>query len=105
MRHRSGKLFTDYTFGLWDRNAGERGEPAQLVSFAKAYSGKGLIEPDLDYVSCHTCGYRTRKPHLSLSGVYQGALRRNVFSGIQPNTAAWLSEVWDSQRVVLGTVQ
>jgi hypothetical protein len=43
LRHRSGKLFTDYTFGLWDRNAGERGEPAQLVSFAKAYSGKGLI--------------------------------------------------------------
>jgi DNA ligase-1 len=33
---RRANLFTDYTFGLWDRPAGE---PAQLVSFAKAYSG------------------------------------------------------------------
>jgi DNA ligase-1 len=30
---RRANLFTDYTFGLWD------GEPPQLVSFAKAYSG------------------------------------------------------------------
>ena len=27
-------MFTDYTFGLWDGES-----PAQLVSFAKAYSG------------------------------------------------------------------
>jgi DNA ligase-1 len=34
---RRANLFTDYTFGLWDRPPGE--ETAQLVSFAKAYSG------------------------------------------------------------------
>jgi DNA ligase-1 len=34
---RRANLFTDYTFGLWDRSPGE--EPARLVSFAKAYSG------------------------------------------------------------------
>jgi DNA ligase-1 len=34
---RRANLFTDYTFGLWDRPPGE--EAAQLVSFAKAYSG------------------------------------------------------------------
>ncbi|SBO42056.1 ATP-dependent DNA ligase [Cyanobium sp. NIES-981] len=32
---RRANLFTDYTFGLWDRAGGER----RLVSFAKAYSG------------------------------------------------------------------
>ncbi|MFM9103207.1 MAG: ATP-dependent DNA ligase, partial [Cyanobium sp.] len=45
---RRANLFTDYTFGLWDRapaaGDGSTGEPAatsppQLVSFAKAYSG------------------------------------------------------------------
>lgn len=36
---RRANLFTDYTFGLWDRPPSEGGEPAQLVSFAKAYSG------------------------------------------------------------------
>jgi DNA ligase-1 len=36
---RRANLFTDYTFGLWDRQPGPDGEPAQLVSFAKAYSG------------------------------------------------------------------
>jgi DNA ligase-1 len=36
---RRANLFTDYTFGLWDRTPSEAGEPAQLVSFAKAYSG------------------------------------------------------------------
>jgi DNA ligase-1 len=34
---RRANLFTDYSFGLWDRPPGE--ETAQLVSFAKAYSG------------------------------------------------------------------
>ena len=33
---RRANLFTDYTFGLWDRQPGAEGE---LVSFAKAYSG------------------------------------------------------------------
>ncbi|MCP9909360.1 ATP-dependent DNA ligase [Cyanobium sp. BA20m-p-22] len=33
---RRANLFTDYTFGLWDRQPGPDGE---LVSFAKAYSG------------------------------------------------------------------
>ncbi len=33
---RRANLFTDYTFGLWDRQPGPEGE---LVSFAKAYSG------------------------------------------------------------------
>jgi DNA ligase-1 len=36
---RRANLFTDYTFGLWDRSPGDSGEAAQLVSFAKAYSG------------------------------------------------------------------
>ncbi len=36
---RRANLFTDYTFGLWDRQPGPDGESAQLVSFAKAYSG------------------------------------------------------------------
>jgi DNA ligase-1 len=36
---RRANLFTDYTFGLWDRPPTEAGEPARLVSFAKAYSG------------------------------------------------------------------
>ena len=35
---RRANLFTDYTFGLWDRPPGPDGE-GQLVSFAKAYSG------------------------------------------------------------------
>lgn len=34
---RRANLFTDYTFGLWDGDLGQ--ESAQLVSFAKAYSG------------------------------------------------------------------
>ena len=44
---RRANLYTDYTFGLWDRPSdpsvaageGESGQPAALVSFAKAYSG------------------------------------------------------------------
>ena len=36
---RRANLFTDYTFGLWDRVPGPDGDPAQLVTFAKAYSG------------------------------------------------------------------
>ncbi|MCS5700356.1 ATP-dependent DNA ligase [Cyanobium sp. FGCU-52] len=43
---RRANLFTDYTFGLWDRSpqpggddAGVTGEPPRLVTFAKAYSG------------------------------------------------------------------
>jgi DNA ligase-1 len=36
---RRANLFTDYTFGLWDRSPRGAVEPAQLVSFAKAYSG------------------------------------------------------------------
>ena len=36
---RRANLFTDYTFGLWDRSPADPGQPAQLVSFAKAYSG------------------------------------------------------------------
>ena len=44
---RRANLYTDYTFGLWDRPSdpsvaageGEPGQPAALVSFAKAYSG------------------------------------------------------------------
>jgi len=36
---RRANLFTDYTFGLWDRPPGAGDGPAQLVSFAKAYSG------------------------------------------------------------------
>jgi DNA ligase-1 len=43
---RRANLFTDYTFGLWDRSpqpggddTGARGEPPRLVTFAKAYSG------------------------------------------------------------------
>jgi len=34
---RRANLFSDYTFGLWDGDPGQ--ESAQLVSFAKAYSG------------------------------------------------------------------
>jgi DNA ligase-1 len=36
---RRANLFTDYTFGLWDQPPTESGGPAQLVTFAKAYSG------------------------------------------------------------------
>lgn len=36
---RRANLFTDYTFGLWDRPPSDGNGPAQLVSFAKAYSG------------------------------------------------------------------
>jgi DNA ligase-1 len=36
---RRANLFTDYTFGLWDRSPTEADAPPQLVSFAKAYSG------------------------------------------------------------------
>lgn len=36
---RRANLFTDYTFGLWDQSPTEAGAPAQLVTFAKAYSG------------------------------------------------------------------
>ncbi|MFZ9620079.1 MAG: ATP-dependent DNA ligase [Prochlorococcaceae cyanobacterium] len=45
---RRANLFTDYTFGLWDRSADHTHaaaqsdqEPPRLVSFAKAYSGLG----------------------------------------------------------------
>ena len=53
---RRANLFTDYTFGLWDRDPSAAGEPAQLVSFAKAYSGldDGEIR-DLDrWIRSHT---------------------------------------------------
>lgn len=36
---RRANLFTDYTFGLWDRQPGPDGDAGELVSFAKAYSG------------------------------------------------------------------
>jgi DNA ligase-1 len=61
---RRANLFTDYTFGLWDRAPdasdgcpGEpAGSPAQLVSFAKAYSG--LIDAEISaldrWIRSHT---------------------------------------------------
>ena len=36
---RRANLFTDYTFGLWERSPTEAGDPPRLVTFAKAYSG------------------------------------------------------------------
>jgi DNA ligase-1 len=36
---RRANLFTDYTFGLWECAPADPEQPAQLVSFAKAYSG------------------------------------------------------------------
>ncbi len=36
---RRASLYTDYTFALWSRGAGEGPEPPALLPFAKAYSG------------------------------------------------------------------
>jgi DNA ligase-1 len=36
---RRASLYTDYTFALWNRAAGEGPEPPALLPFAKAYSG------------------------------------------------------------------
>jgi DNA ligase-1 len=36
---RRANLFTDYTFGLWDRAGAEQDGERRLVTFAKAYSG------------------------------------------------------------------
>ncbi|EDY39868.1 thermostable DNA ligase [Cyanobium sp. PCC 7001] len=36
---RRANLFTDYTFGLWDRDGGKQDGERRLVTFAKAYSG------------------------------------------------------------------
>ncbi len=36
---RRASLYTDYTFALWDRAAGDGPEPPALLPFAKAYSG------------------------------------------------------------------
>jgi len=36
---RRASLYTDYTFALWDRPAGDGPEPPALLPFAKAYSG------------------------------------------------------------------
>jgi hypothetical protein len=35
----------------------------------------------------------------------QGELHRNGFADIQPDAAAWFSEMWDSWSAVLGTSQ
>ncbi|HYP04454.1 MAG TPA: ATP-dependent DNA ligase, partial [Cyanobium sp.] len=56
---RRANLFTDYTFGLWTQPPGPEGEepePAQLVSFAKAYSGldAGEIEELDRWIRRHT---------------------------------------------------
>jgi hypothetical protein len=65
-----------------------------------------LIWPsDLGCVSCRTRGYRTRKPRLCLGSLRQRAMYRNGFAGIQPDAAAWFSEMWDTWSVVLGTSQ
>jgi DNA ligase-1 len=36
---RRANLFTDYTFAVWDGEAGDAANPRRLVPFAKAYSG------------------------------------------------------------------
>jgi DNA ligase-1 len=56
---RRANLFTDYTFGLWTQPPGQEGEEpesAQLVSFAKAYSGldAGEIEELDRWIRRHT---------------------------------------------------
>ncbi|MCP9927502.1 ATP-dependent DNA ligase [Cyanobium sp. CH-040] len=59
---RRANLFTDYTFGLWERSpapAGEPGdgaEPPRLVTFAKAYSGldDGEIDELDRWIRSHT---------------------------------------------------
>jgi len=56
---RRANLFTDYTFGLWTHSPGEGRqdpEPAQLVTFAKAYSGLdgGEIEELDRWIRRHT---------------------------------------------------
>ena len=36
---RRANLYTDYTFAVWDGEAGDAANPRRLVPFAKAYSG------------------------------------------------------------------
>ena len=65
-----------------------------------------LIWPsDPGCVSCRTCGYRTRKPLLSLADRRQGALHCNGFRASSPMLQRGLRKRRGALGVVLGTAQ
>ena len=78
---RRSNLFTDYTFALWDRKDGDIG--AELVTFAKAYSG--LTDAELRevdrWIKAHTLErfgpVRAVEPRLVFEIAFEGIARSN----------------------------
>jgi DNA ligase-1 len=96
---RRANLFTDYTFGLWDRPPGPDGEPAQLVSFAKAYSGldDGEITALDRWIRSHTSErfgpVRAVQPlqvfELAFEGLQRSSRHRSGIAVRFPRIARW----------------
>ncbi|MFM7361527.1 MAG: ATP-dependent DNA ligase [Cyanobium sp.] len=94
---RRANLFTDYSFGLWDRPPGK--EPAQLVTFAKAYSGLDDSEiNELDrWIRSHTTErfgpVRAVEPlqvfELAFEGLQRSTRHRSGIAVRFPRIARW----------------
>ncbi|MFO8238767.1 MAG: ATP-dependent DNA ligase [Prochlorococcaceae cyanobacterium] len=95
---RRANLFTDYTFGLWDRDGDGEGE-ARLVSFAKAYSGLDDREiAELDrWIRSHTSErfgpVRAVEPlqvfELAFEGLQRSSRHRSGIAVRFPRIARW----------------
>ena len=96
---RRANLFTDYTFGLWDQPPTEAGAPAQLVTFAKAYSGLDDSEiTALDrWIRSHTTErfgpVRAVKPlqvfELAFEGLQRSSRHKSGIAVRFPRIARW----------------
>jgi DNA ligase-1 len=110
----SGKrasLFTDYTFGVWDKSEGER----QLVPFAKAYSG--LTDEEIRQVDAFIRRntlekfgpVRTVKPELVFELAFEGIQRSSRHkSGIAvrfPRILRWRHDKPIEEADSLATIQ
>lgn len=102
---RRANLFTDYTFGLWDRpwHDAEPGEaPPRLVSFAKAYSGlddKEILRLD-QWIRRHTLQrfgpVRAVEPQLvfelAFEGIQPSARHKSGLAVRFPRISRWRSD-------------
>lgn len=111
---RRAGLFTDYTFGVWDREPSEAG--ATLVPIAKAYSG--LSDEEIDrvdrFVREHTVGrvgggFRTVEPRLVFEIAFEGLARSGRHkSGIAlrfPRMSRWRTDKPPTEADTLARVE
>ncbi|MCP9804520.1 ATP-dependent DNA ligase [Cyanobium sp. T1G-Tous] len=107
---RRANLFTDYTFGLWDRQPGPEGE---LVSFAKAYSGLNDGEiTELDrWIRSHTTErfgpVRAVQPlqvfELTFEGLQRSSRHKSGIAVRFPRIARWRQDKPAAEADTLAT--